>query len=180
MYLHFSGIQSSDVRFVRLFNPVPDWHLADWFSQQQPVLRQQVQLPLSLLLFSSSTRQPPCYRYMYAAARQGHLPAAFSCVNKENESPRVAVFAQVNSVLEQVSTFFRFARDFAFLQTALAFGISFVGDLDALVGYVMFGFWAQRVFTLIALLIIRHNQIPVHPEAIRMPLPLLAFAQLLM
>ena len=29
------------------------------------------------------------------------------------------------------------------LQTALAFAISFVGDLDALIGYVMFGFWAQ-------------------------------------
>ncbi|GMR52305.1 hypothetical protein PMAYCL1PPCAC_22500 [Pristionchus mayeri] len=87
-------------------------------------------------------------RYMYAAARQGHLPACFSCVNKDNESPRVAVFAQ----------------------TFLAFAISFVGDLDALIGYVMFGFWAQRIFTLVALIIIRHNQIPVHPEAIRMPL----------
>ncbi|KAK6020993.1 hypothetical protein OSTOST_13345 [Ostertagia ostertagi] len=34
----------------------------------------------------------------------------------------------------------------------------------------MFGFWAQRIFTLVALVIIRHNRIPVHPEAIRMPL----------
>ncbi|KAK5965043.1 Amino Acid Transporter [Trichostrongylus colubriformis] len=87
-------------------------------------------------------------RYMYAAARQGHLPTCFSCVNIATESPRVAVMAQ----------------------TLLAIGISFVGDLDALINYVMFGFWAQRIFTLVALLIIRHNRIPVHPEAVRMPL----------
>ncbi|KAI1710819.1 amino acid permease domain-containing protein [Ditylenchus destructor] len=53
-------------------------------------------------------------RYMYAAAKQGHLPACFSCVNILTESPRVAIFAQ----------------------SALAIGISFVGDLDALIGYV--------------------------------------------
>uniref|UniRef100_A0A914GV42 Uncharacterized protein n=1 Tax=Globodera rostochiensis TaxID=31243 RepID=A0A914GV42_GLORO len=88
-------------------------------------------------------------RYMYAAARQGQLPSCFSCVNAENESPRVAVFAQ----------------------SALAVIISFVGDLDSLIGYVMFGFWAQRVFTLCALLTIRYRQIPVHADAIRMPLP---------
>ncbi|KAK0424539.1 hypothetical protein QR680_008715 [Steinernema hermaphroditum] len=87
-------------------------------------------------------------RYMFAAAKQGHLPTCFSCVNAENDSPRVAVFAQ----------------------SALAMAISFVGDLDALIGYVMFGFWAQRLFTLVALLLIRHKRIPVHPEAIRMPL----------
>ncbi|KAL6730763.1 hypothetical protein Aduo_001704 [Ancylostoma duodenale] len=34
-------------------------------------------------------------RYMYAAARQGHLPTCFSCVNTETESPRVAIIAQV-------------------------------------------------------------------------------------
>ncbi|KAJ1347319.1 hypothetical protein KIN20_002351 [Parelaphostrongylus tenuis] len=87
-------------------------------------------------------------RYMYAAARQGHLPTCFSCVNVATESPRVAVITQ----------------------SALAMAISFVGDLDALISYVMFGFWAQRVFTLIALLIIRHTRIPVHAEAVRVPL----------
>uniref|UniRef100_A0A7I4XU51 Large neutral amino acids transporter small subunit 2 n=1 Tax=Haemonchus contortus TaxID=6289 RepID=A0A7I4XU51_HAECO len=87
-------------------------------------------------------------RYMYAAARQGHLPTCFSCVNAATDSPRVAIMAQA----------------------LLAIGISFVGDLDALINYVMFGFWAQRIFTLVALLIIRHNRIPVHAEAIRMPL----------
>ncbi|ETN85544.1 hypothetical protein NECAME_01435 [Necator americanus] len=87
-------------------------------------------------------------RYMFAASRQGHLPACFSCVNADTESPRVAILAQ----------------------SMLAMAISFVGDLDALIGYVMFGFWAQRIFTLVALLIIRHNRIPVHPEAVRVPL----------
>ncbi|KJH53293.1 amino acid permease [Dictyocaulus viviparus] len=87
-------------------------------------------------------------RYMYAAARQGHLPTCFSCVNVATQSPRVAVLAQ----------------------STLAMAISFVGDLDSLINYVMFGFWAQRVFTLIALLLIRHSRIPVHAEAIRVPL----------
>uniref|UniRef100_A0A914L9P1 Amino acid transporter n=1 Tax=Meloidogyne incognita TaxID=6306 RepID=A0A914L9P1_MELIC len=76
-----------------------------------------------------------------------HLPACFSCVNSFHESPRVA--------------------------SALAVAISFVGDLDALIGYVMFGFWAQRIFTLCALLVIRHHNIPVHPDCIRIPLPLI-------
>lgn len=52
-------------------------------------------------------------------------------------------------------------------------GISFVGDLDALIGYVMFGFWAQRIFTLIALLTIRYKAIPVHPEAVRVPISII-------
>lgn len=38
-------------------------------------------------------------RYMYAAARQGHLPACFSCVNERTDSPRVAVLAQVFPLL---------------------------------------------------------------------------------
>ncbi|CAD5209629.1 unnamed protein product [Bursaphelenchus xylophilus] len=86
-------------------------------------------------------------RYMFAAAKQGHLPACFSIVNESTQSPRVAIAAQ----------------------SVLAVAISFVGDLDALIGYVMFGFWAQRIFSLVALLMIRHNNMPVHPEAIRMP-----------
>ncbi|CAD5206642.1 unnamed protein product [Bursaphelenchus okinawaensis] len=86
-------------------------------------------------------------RYMFAAAKQGHLPACFSIVNPSTQSPRAAIAAQ----------------------SLLAIAISFVGDLDALIGYVMFGFWAQRIFSLVALLLIRHKNIPVHPEAIRMP-----------
>jgi amino acid transporter len=100
-----------------------------------------------LLLGSLNSNLFSASRYMYAAAKQGHLPACFSCVNLETDSPRVAIFAQ----------------------TALAIGISFIGDLDALINYVMFGFWAQRIFTLIALLVIRFKQIPVHPECIRVP-----------
>lgn len=54
-------------------------------------------------------------------------------------------------------------------QSALAIGISFIGDLDTLIGYVIFGFWAQRIFTIMALLTIRYKSIPVHHEAIRIP-----------
>ncbi|KAL3117249.1 hypothetical protein niasHT_007652 [Heterodera trifolii] len=113
------------------------------FSEAIPFL-------IGILLVGSLNSNLFCgSRYMYAAARQGQLPSCFSCVNAVNESPRVAVFAQ----------------------SALAVAISFVGDLDALIGYVMFGFWAQRVFTLCALLTIRYRQIPVHSDAIRIPLP---------
>uniref|UniRef100_A0AC35U130 AA_permease domain-containing protein n=1 Tax=Rhabditophanes sp. KR3021 TaxID=114890 RepID=A0AC35U130_9BILA len=100
-----------------------------------------------LLLGSLNSNLFSGSRYMYAAAKQGHLPACFSCVNQETDSPRVAVFAQ----------------------TVLAMIISYVGDLDALIGYVMFGFWAQRIFTLVALLLIRYKRIPVHPDAVKMP-----------
>jgi len=86
-------------------------------------------------------------RYMWAAAKQGHLPSCFSIVNPETQSPRVAIFAQ----------------------SALAIAISFVGNLEVLIGYVMFGFWAQRIFSLIALLTIRYKAIPVHPGSIRIP-----------
>ncbi|CAI5440432.1 unnamed protein product [Caenorhabditis angaria] len=78
----------------------------------------------------------------------GHLPACFSCVNTLTDSPRVAVFAQ----------------------SVLAMLISYIGDLDTLIGYVMFGFWAQRIFSLVALLLIRYRNIPVHPEAVRVPI----------
>ena len=101
-----------------------------------------------LLLGSLNSNLFSASRYMYAAAKQGHLPSCFSCVNKETDSPRVAIMAQ----------------------TILAIGISFIGDLDALVGYVMFGFWAQRIFTLVALLMIRYKGIPVHADALRIPL----------
>ncbi|KAF7625994.1 hypothetical protein Mgra_00009819 [Meloidogyne graminicola] len=115
------------------------------FSEAIPFL-------IGILLIGSLNSNLFCgSRYMYAAAKQGHLPACFSCINSFHESPRVAVFAN----------------------SALAIAISFVGDLDALIGYVMFGFWAQRIFTLCALLVIRHNNIPVHPDCIRIPLPLL-------
>lgn len=87
---------------------------------------------------------------MFAAAKAGHLPACFSIVNPETQSPRAAIFAQ----------------------SALAIAISFVGNLDMLIGYVMFGFWAQRIFSLVALLTIRYKSIPVHPDNIKIPIAL--------
>uniref|UniRef100_A0A914VEG1 Uncharacterized protein n=1 Tax=Plectus sambesii TaxID=2011161 RepID=A0A914VEG1_9BILA len=96
-------------------------------------------------------------RYMFAAARQGHLPSCFSCVNQETDSPRAAIFAQ----------------------TLLAIAVSFIGDLDNLIGYVIFAIWFQRVFTMLGLLWIRYKKIPVHPDAIRMPTALIVFFMLL-
>jgi hypothetical protein len=59
------------------------------------------------------------------------------------------------------------------LQTIISLLITFVGDLNALINYVTFAMWLQRVFSITALLWIRYRKIPVHPEAIRMPIPLL-------
>lgn len=87
---------------------------------------------------------------MYSAAKEGHLPSCFSVMNNETQSPRAAIFAQ----------------------SALAIAISFVGNLDELIGYAMFGFWTQRIFSLVALLTIRHKGTAVHPDAIRIPIPL--------
>ncbi|MFH4977556.1 hypothetical protein AB6A40_004265 [Gnathostoma spinigerum] len=44
------------------------------------------------LMFCSS-------RYMYAAAKRGHLPAYLTCINERTGSPRAAVFTQVTEQL---------------------------------------------------------------------------------
>lgn len=88
---------------------------------------------------------------------------------KETKERRAAVQKERRCAFLQRSSYIITLLMFVF-QSALAIAISFVGDLDTLIGYVMFGFWAQRVFTLVALLIIRHNRIPVHPDAVRVPL----------
>jgi amino acid transporter len=43
---------------------------------------------LNSTLFSAS-------RYLYAGAREGHLPSFISIVNKEHDSPRFALFYHV-------------------------------------------------------------------------------------
>lgn len=48
--------------------------------------------------------------------------------------------------------------------------MSFVGDLNALISYVGFTQWAQRLITMGALLLIRYKQTAIHPDAIRTPL----------
>ncbi len=55
------------------------------------------------------------------------------------------------------------------MQTAIAIGMSFVGELDKLISYVVFCLWLQRCFTMLALIWIRYRRIPVHKDAVRMP-----------
>ncbi|MFH4976469.1 hypothetical protein AB6A40_003178 [Gnathostoma spinigerum] len=87
-------------------------------------------------------------RYLYAAARVGHLPSFISCTNYVNDSPRAAVF--VNAILSMA--------------------LAFAGDLKSLMEYVGFAMWLQRAVTLIVLLWIRFGRKPVHPEAVRTPI----------
>lgn len=87
-------------------------------------------------------------RYLYAASREGHLPAFISCVNKIHDSPRVALFVHV----------------------ILAILFSFAGDLSDLIQYISFAQWSQRMVTMTALIYIRFWHKPVHPDAIRTPI----------
>uniref|UniRef100_A0A914E7I2 Amino acid transporter n=1 Tax=Acrobeloides nanus TaxID=290746 RepID=A0A914E7I2_9BILA len=94
-------------------------------------------------------------RYLHAAARAGNLPSFISCTNKYHDSPRTALFFHI----------------------LLAMAFSFAGNLDQLINYEAFAEWAQRAFTMLALLYIRYLHKPVHPDAIRTPIimPILFF-----
>ncbi|KAL3116179.1 hypothetical protein niasHT_002303 [Heterodera trifolii] len=95
-------------------------------------------------------------RYLYAAARERQLPAFLCCVNERHESPRAALIFHV----------------------LLAIAFSFLGAIDRMIAYVAFAMWLQRFFTMAALLNIRIRRLPVHSEALRIPLvfPLLFLA----
>uniref|UniRef100_A0A1I7Z3M3 Solute carrier family 7 member 13 n=1 Tax=Steinernema glaseri TaxID=37863 RepID=A0A1I7Z3M3_9BILA len=95
---------------------------------------------LNSTMFSAS-------RYLHAAARQGVIPSWISCTNRKEDSPRAALF----------------------LHILLSIAISFVGDLDSLIGYLAFAQWSQRMFTMMALMWIRYKHKPVHPDAITTP-----------
>uniref|UniRef100_A0A914W5W8 Uncharacterized protein n=1 Tax=Plectus sambesii TaxID=2011161 RepID=A0A914W5W8_9BILA len=88
-------------------------------------------------IFSSS-------RYMFAAARRGHLPSSVAILNIDTDSPRVAVVA------------------FSLLTMAM----SFIGDIEQLINYVISLSWFQTCFTLAALIWIRFKHIPVHEKAL--------------
>ncbi|MFH4979673.1 hypothetical protein AB6A40_006382 [Gnathostoma spinigerum] len=104
---------------------------------------------ISLLLIGSmNSTMFSASRYLYAAARRGHLPTFISCLNPETDSPRAALIVNV----------------------ILAMGISFLGDPASLIIYVGFAMWSLRGFTIFALLWIRFRHIPVHPDAIKTPI----------
>uniref|UniRef100_A0A915Q3H8 Amino acid permease n=1 Tax=Setaria digitata TaxID=48799 RepID=A0A915Q3H8_9BILA len=100
-----------------------------------------------ILIGSINTSLFCASRYLYVAARQGHLPAFLSYSNTEHDSPRVAIF----------------------LCVILSFLLSFAGNLSQLISYVSFCQWLQRIFTILALLWIRFTQKTVHPDAIQNP-----------
>ena len=50
--------------------------------------------------------------------------------------------------------------------------MSFIGDLNQLIGYVTFVIYLQAAFTLAALLWIRYKCIAVSADAVRMPIPI--------
>uniref|UniRef100_A0A914CB21 Uncharacterized protein n=1 Tax=Acrobeloides nanus TaxID=290746 RepID=A0A914CB21_9BILA len=87
-------------------------------------------------------------RYLYAAARSGYLPSFISCTNKEQDSPRTALFVHL----------------------LLTIVFSFAGDLNQLINYSSFATWSQRAFSILALLYIRYKHIKVHPHAVKMPI----------
>uniref|UniRef100_A0A915MV38 Amino acid permease/ SLC12A domain-containing protein n=1 Tax=Meloidogyne javanica TaxID=6303 RepID=A0A915MV38_MELJA len=56
-------------------------------------------------------------RFLWASARERHLPAFFSCINREHDSPRAALFVHV----------------------VLAMFLSFLGNLEEMISsYVAF------------------------------------------
>uniref|UniRef100_A0A0K0D2S0 AA_permease domain-containing protein n=1 Tax=Angiostrongylus cantonensis TaxID=6313 RepID=A0A0K0D2S0_ANGCA len=91
-------------------------------------------------------------RFMYAAAREGHLPTFLSCVSDKSNSPRAAVLGQM----------------------ICAFVVSFI-DIETLINYVTFVMWAQKAVTVAALLYIRHSKLPVAEDAIKVPIGLTVF-----
>ncbi|KAL3094293.1 hypothetical protein niasHS_004049 [Heterodera schachtii] len=93
-------------------------------------------------------------RYIWASARERHFPSFISCINRQHDSPRAALFVHV----------------------VLSMAFSFLGNLEELISYVAFTHWIIRSCTMLALLCIklqigaaRHG---VHEKAIRVPLVL--------
>ncbi|KAI6183499.1 Solute carrier family 7 member 13 [Aphelenchoides bicaudatus] len=96
---------------------------------------------LNSTLFSAS-------RYLYAGAREGHLPAFIAIVNKKHDSPRCSLF----------------------YHTVMAMMFCFAGNTEQLISYLGFAQWIQRSLTMCALLYIRFTHKPVHPDCFRMPI----------
>uniref|UniRef100_A0A183CQ03 AA_permease domain-containing protein n=1 Tax=Globodera pallida TaxID=36090 RepID=A0A183CQ03_GLOPA len=96
-------------------------------------------------------------RYIWASARERHFPSFISCINRQHDSPRAALFVHV----------------------LLSMAFSFLGNLEVeLISYVAFTHWIIRSCTMMALLCIKlklgaHTRRQgVHEKAIRVPLVL--------
>uniref|UniRef100_A0A8R1E075 Amino acid permease n=1 Tax=Caenorhabditis japonica TaxID=281687 RepID=A0A8R1E075_CAEJA len=103
---------------------------------------------IALLLIGTLNSNIFCgSRFTHAAAREGHLPTFLSCINEESNSPRAALLFQLICTI----------------------AVTFV-DTNSLINYVAFVMFGQRVFTMTALMWIRYRDIPVAPDAIRVPI----------
>ncbi|CAD5212976.1 unnamed protein product [Bursaphelenchus okinawaensis] len=98
---------------------------------------------LNSTIFASS-------RYLFAAARHGHMPSFLSTVNLKSGSPRAAIV----------------------FHSLLAFVFALIGDMSTLVNMLSVAQWLQRFLTMMALLYIRYKCLQVHPERIRTPIVL--------
>uniref|UniRef100_A0A914I2T4 Amino acid transporter n=1 Tax=Globodera rostochiensis TaxID=31243 RepID=A0A914I2T4_GLORO len=112
------------------------------FSRLMPFIISLVLLnALNASIFTGS-------RYLYAVARERQIPSFIACINRTHDSPRAAL------IVYAIFTFI---------------GL-FLGNIDELVGYLGFAIWLQRGCAMCCLLYIRFKHLPVHPEAIRVPI----------
>jgi len=103
---------------------------------------------IAVLLMGSLNSNIFCSsRFMYAGARQGHLPPCLSCLNPESGCPRAAILAQ--AVITVVFLFF---------------------NVESLINYVTFVLWFQKAVTMVALLYMRYKKTPVNKDVIRVPI----------
>uniref|UniRef100_A0A915ELA2 Amino acid transporter n=1 Tax=Ditylenchus dipsaci TaxID=166011 RepID=A0A915ELA2_9BILA len=87
-------------------------------------------------------------RYLFAGAKKNVVPSMVKCVHEESMSPRAAIIVEL----------------FA------AVSISFMGDLDHLIGYMSFAMWMQRACSQCALLYMRFMDWPFPKDAFRTPI----------
>ncbi|CAK5086997.1 unnamed protein product [Meloidogyne enterolobii] len=74
-------------------------------------------------------------RYVFAGAKNGIMPPVLSSVHEKSMSPRVAIIYEMFVLIS----------------------LSFIGDLEHLIGYMSYSLWMQKSCTMVALLYMRHK-----------------------
>uniref|UniRef100_A0A914M628 Amino acid transporter n=2 Tax=Meloidogyne TaxID=189290 RepID=A0A914M628_MELIC len=74
-------------------------------------------------------------RYVFAGAKNGIMPRVLSSVHEKSMSPRVAIIYEMFVLIS----------------------LSFIGDLEHLIGYMSYSLWMQKSCTMVALLYMRHK-----------------------
>uniref|UniRef100_A0A1I7XWI9 AA_permease domain-containing protein n=1 Tax=Steinernema glaseri TaxID=37863 RepID=A0A1I7XWI9_9BILA len=101
-----------------------------------------------LLLGNLNTTIFGCSRYLFAGAARRVMPSFIRTVHGPSMSPRVAVF----------------------IELMVCVCVSFAGNLDHLISYMMFTIWMQRTIVQVALLYMRFSDYPVSPNGFRNPI----------